>query len=72
MWIAENTPSFEGNCPILTTIGFKQFQDHHLFHLTFKNLQKIVLDNGFAIDDVYWQPGWRDTVCYVTAILPAD
>jgi SAM-dependent methyltransferase len=53
--------------PILTTIGFKQFKDHHLFHPTFKNLQKIILDNGFTIDDVYWQPAWRDTVCYITA-----
>ena len=53
--------------PILTTIGFKQFRDHHLFHPTFKNLQKIVLDNGFTIEDVYWQPAWRDTVCYITA-----
>lgn len=54
--------------PILTTIGFKKFKDHHLFHPTFKNLQKIVLDNGFAIDGIYWQPAWRDTVCYITAI----
>lgn len=53
--------------PVLTTIGLKRFQDHHLFHPTFKNLLKIVIDNGFAIDDVYWQPAWRDTVCYITA-----
>jgi SAM-dependent methyltransferase len=53
--------------PILTAIGFKRFKDHHLFHPTFENLQKIVLDNGFDVDDVYWQPEWRDTVCYVTA-----
>lgn len=53
--------------PILTTIGFKQFKDHHLFHPTFKNLQKIVLDNDFTIDDVYRQQQWRDTVCYVMA-----
>ena len=53
--------------PILTSIGFKRFKDHHLFHPTFNNLQKIVADNGFEIDDVYWQPEWRDTVCYITA-----
>jgi ubiquinone/menaquinone biosynthesis C-methylase UbiE len=53
--------------PILTTIGFKRFKDHHLFHPTFQNLRKIVIDNGFEIEDVYWQPAWRDTVCYVTA-----
>lgn len=58
--------------PILTTIGFKQFKDHHLFHPTFKNLRKIVIDNGFEIDDVYWQPAWRDTVCYITAALTRD
>jgi SAM-dependent methyltransferase len=55
--------------PVLTTIGFKQFKDHHLFHPTFKNLQKIVVENSFTIDDVYWQPAWRDTVCYITATL---
>lgn len=53
--------------PILTTIGFKRYKDHHLFHPTFKNLQKIIIDNDFKIDDVYWQPEWRDTVCYITA-----
>ena len=57
--------------PILTTIGFKQFKDHHLFHPTLKNLKKIVIDNGFKIDDIYWQPGWRDTVCYITAAVTA-
>jgi SAM-dependent methyltransferase len=55
--------------PVLTRIGFKQFKDHHLFHPTFKNLQTIILDNGFTIDDVYWQPEWRDTVCYITAAV---
>jgi hypothetical protein len=53
--------------PILTTIGFKRFEDHHLFHPTVKNLQKIVIYNGFTIDDVYLQPEWRDSVCYITA-----
>jgi ubiquinone/menaquinone biosynthesis C-methylase UbiE len=53
--------------PVLTTIGFRQFKDHHLFHPTFDNLRKIVIDNGFEINDVYWQPAWRDTVCYITA-----
>jgi ubiquinone/menaquinone biosynthesis C-methylase UbiE len=55
--------------PAFTTIGFKRFEDHHLFHPTFANLRKIVIDNGFRIEDVYWQPAWRDTVCYVTAAL---
>lgn len=55
--------------PILTTIGFRRFKDHHLFHPTLKNLRKIVIDNGFKIDDIYWQPEWRDTVCFITASL---
>ncbi|SHN82477.1 class I SAM-dependent methyltransferase [Bradyrhizobium erythrophlei] len=58
--------------PILTTIGFRRFKDHHLFHPTFNNLEKIILDNGFKIDDIYWQPAWRDTVCYITATPSTD
>ena len=27
-------------------------------------------DNGLAIDDKYWQPRWKDMVCYVCARKP--
>jgi hypothetical protein len=38
-----------------------------LFTPTFANLTKLATDNGFRIDDVFWQPQWHDTVCYITA-----
>jgi SAM-dependent methyltransferase len=55
--------------PVLTTIGFKKFRDRHVFHPTFANLQRIIGDNGFHVADVYWQPQWKDTVCYVTSTV---
>jgi ubiquinone/menaquinone biosynthesis C-methylase UbiE len=53
--------------PIVTAIGFKRFKDRHIFHPTFVDLKNIIADNGFQIIDVYWQPQWNDTVCYVTS-----
>jgi ubiquinone/menaquinone biosynthesis C-methylase UbiE len=53
--------------PILVAAGFKRFKDHHVFHPTFANLQKLITDSGFSITDVYWQPAWRDQVCYISA-----
>ena len=29
--------------------------------------KKLIEDNGFSIEDVYWQPQWKDTVCYISA-----
>lgn len=52
---------------VLVGIGMHRFKDHHTFHPTFANLQKIIRDNGFDIEDVYWQPVWNDQVCYITA-----
>ena len=51
----------------LVAVGFARYRDHHTFHPTFANLVKIITDNGFSIEDVYWQPQWKDNVCYVTA-----
>jgi ubiquinone/menaquinone biosynthesis C-methylase UbiE len=55
--------------PVLVSFGFARFRDHHTFHPTFANLEKIVADNGFSIVDVYWQPQWNDNVCYVMASI---
>jgi SAM-dependent methyltransferase len=52
---------------LLVSIGINKYKDHHTFHPTFANLQKIVRDNGFDVEDVYWQPQWNDQVCYITA-----
>jgi SAM-dependent methyltransferase len=54
---------------ILTSIGVSRYKDHHTFHPTFANLTKIICDNGFRADDVFWQPQWNDTVCYITACI---
>jgi SAM-dependent methyltransferase len=51
----------------LIAVGLSRFKDHHVFHPTFEGLQKLVADTGFIVEDVYWQPQWNDTVCYLTA-----
>jgi ubiquinone/menaquinone biosynthesis C-methylase UbiE len=55
--------------PILTAVGFKKFKDRHIFHPTYADLKQIISDNGFDVTDVYWQPQWNDTVCYVTSAI---
>jgi ubiquinone/menaquinone biosynthesis C-methylase UbiE len=52
---------------VLVSVGITRYKDHHTFHPTFANLKKIICDNGFLVDDVFWQPQWNDTVCYVIA-----
>ncbi len=54
---------------VLTTLGFKKFEDRHVFHPTYANLRQIIHDSGFHITDIYWQPQWNDTVCYVTSTV---
>jgi ubiquinone/menaquinone biosynthesis C-methylase UbiE len=56
---------------VLGAVGVNRYKDHHTFHPTFANLQKLISDNGFAIDDVFWQPQWKDQVCYITASTPS-
>jgi hypothetical protein len=41
---------------ILVACGVTRHKDHHTFHPTFANLCKIITDNRFSLDDVYWQP----------------
>lgn len=55
----------------LEIIGIDRWKDHHIWHPTYKNLLKLITDNGFAIEDTYWQPKWQDTVCYVCARKPS-
>lgn len=49
----------------LEFVGIDRWKDHHVWHPTYTNLLKLLTDNGFAIEDTYWQPHWNDTVCYV-------
>ena len=51
----------------LELAGIKRWHDHHLQHPTYKDLVKLIEDNGFKIEDVYWQPCWHDQVCYICA-----
>ncbi len=51
----------------LGSLGFDKYKDHHTWHPTYTNLLKIISDNGFEINDSYWQPFWKDQVVYVLA-----
>ena len=51
----------------LSFFGFTRWKDHHTWHPSFNNLNKMVTDNGFIIDDVFWQPHWNDQVVYIKA-----
>lgn len=55
---------------VLGFIGIERWKDHHIWHPTYKNLLKLITDNGFEIEDTYWQPQWKDMVCYVCALKP--
>lgn len=51
----------------LGLIGFSKFKDHHTWHPTYRNLLKLIGDNGFAVEESWWQPCWNETVVYVQA-----
>lgn len=51
----------------LNLFGIDRWKDYHVWHPTFQGLLRLVESNGFAVEDVYWQPHWRDQVCYVCA-----
>ena len=52
---------------ILLYFGFERYRDHHMIHPTLNYLKKLVTDNGFEINDIYWQPYWNNQVCYLLA-----
>lgn len=51
----------------LIAVGMKRFKDYHLWHPTYKELIKLISNCGFRIENVHWQKGYNDTVCYVLA-----
>lgn len=51
----------------LERCGIDYWKDHHIWHPTFAALTKLITDNGLLIEEVYWQPQWKDAVCYVSA-----
>ncbi|MCH9054834.1 hypothetical protein L5220_02675 [Synechococcus sp. PCC 6716] len=56
----------------LSFVGIQRWKDHHLWHPTYKELLKLITDNGFIVEDTYWQPYWNDMVCYVCAIKSSE
>lgn len=52
---------------ILVKAGMKRYKDEHVWHPTFSNLQKVILDAGFSIENIYWQPAWKGKVVYIGA-----
>ncbi len=52
---------------VLESVGIDHWKDHHIWHPTYKGLCKLIVDNGFEIEDVYWQPRHVDKVCYISA-----
>jgi len=53
---------------LLSRFGVKPFRDHHTWHPTYRNLVKLITDNGFEIRREYWQPHWKDQVVYLEAV----
>jgi ubiquinone/menaquinone biosynthesis C-methylase UbiE len=51
----------------LEIIGVDRWKDHHIWHPTYPALKKLIKDNGFTIVEEYWQPAFKDNVCYVLA-----
>lgn len=51
----------------LEKVGIDKWKDHHVWHPTYAELTKLIQDNGLEIEDTYWQPQWKDMVCYVSA-----
>ena len=58
----------DGIKTILGLIGIDRWKDHHTWHPTYRNLIKLISDNGFEVLDTFWQPCHNDTVCYVKAV----
>lgn len=51
----------------LELFGIDKYKDHHTWHPTYKNLIKLITDNGFKVQESFWQPYWKDQVVYVLA-----
>jgi ubiquinone/menaquinone biosynthesis C-methylase UbiE len=44
-----------------------KYRDYHIWHPTYKNLIKLVEENKFKINDIYFQPGYDGRVVYLHA-----
>lgn len=56
---------------LLTTFRlpfFANSHDHHTWHPTLNNLKKLISDNRFSLEEVYWQRKWKGKVVYIKAV----
>jgi ubiquinone/menaquinone biosynthesis C-methylase UbiE len=56
---------------LLGKLGVKRFSvthDHHTWHPTLVNLRKLIEDNGFLINEQFWQERWRGRVVFISAL----
>ena len=53
--------------PILVSMGFKRFRDHHTWHPTFPELQDLLGRAGLGLDKVHWQASAGGRVVYLRA-----
>ena len=52
---------------VFELIGINRFADHHVWHPSYDTLIKLISSNGFNVEQVFWQEGYKDTVCYIKA-----
>lgn len=56
----------------LALCKISKWKDYHVWHPTIESLSKLISDNRLEIDNIFWQPNFPDTVCYVSAKKPAQ
>jgi SAM-dependent methyltransferase len=52
---------------ILVGVGFERFRDHHIWHPTIPELQRLFSLAGLEPDKVHWQASERGRVAYLRA-----
>lgn len=52
----------------LCHLGFRRWKDFHIWHPTYDELTRLLIDCGFTLIKTHWQSGTNDKVCYVKAV----
>jgi hypothetical protein len=56
---------------VLGHLGFSRWEDHHVWHPTYKELCELIGGCGFNVTRTYW--AWQNSqVCYVRGIKRAS
>lgn len=58
----------EGVRSSLVAVGLSQFEDHHVWHPTYRELCELITASGFRINTTHWQKSEAERVCYIQAI----